>query len=124
MDDDGNPTGFSIHKLEFPMYFSGPGDLEFVSEEIGGYLIKSTVFVKDATYTRTISGLVATDNAKGIASLLKTFETEAIAKGASTIVIRGTKVANAGFTAIRAQRFGYVFKEIDKFTFEITKTLK
>lgn len=123
-DEDGNPLRVSYIKNEMPWYVSGPGDIEGTVEAIEGYLVRSTVAFKGATYTRTISNLVATEDAKGLKSLLDALEKSARAQGASTIVLRGTYVVNSGFTATRAARFGYTFKQIDDLTFEITKALK
>ena len=124
-DDDGNPTGFSIHKLEFPMYFEGPEGVLGAEETIAGYLVRSTSVVEGSAYIKTVSTLRNVGEGKGLYELVRVFEAEAKAQGASTIVIKGTMVIEDRLmNAEAASHLGYTFKKINETTFELIKSLK
>ena len=104
--------------------YSRQGGVEFTTERIAGFFVKSSVLVEGETYTRTISILGNVTKEKGLFELVKTFEAEAKAEGATTVILKGVTVENKDlFNPTIAQRLGYTFKQLSDKSFELVKTL-
>lgn len=126
-DNDGNPEHITYNKLVFNIPFGINTEVragEYFTERILGFFVKSSVVVEAGTYTRTVSILANVENEKSLFQLLKAFESDAAAKGASNIVLKGTEVLNEKlFNPAVAARLGYKFEKLANDSFTLTKTL-
>jgi hypothetical protein len=93
-------------------------------ERLNGYRIFGNKGLVGQTFQRNI--LLIESEAKGasLKQLVVAFEDEARAAGASRLSITGHAVVNQGFlNPAIAQRFGFVFRSINKDTIELVKEL-
>ncbi len=127
-DFDGHPDHYSFERMEIAPPFGPSGEMRagvFLTERIAGFFVKSSVVIESGTYTRTISILGNVQKEKGLFELIRIFESEAKAKGATTMIIRGITIENNKlFNPTVAQRLGYTFKKLSDGAFELIKTLK
>jgi RHS repeat-associated protein len=94
-------------------------------EVVNGFKIFGNKGLVGTVFNRNILLIEAeTKGASSLRGLLDAFEAEAKAAGATKINITGYAVINRGFTSAVARRFGYVFRQINPETFELTKVLK
>jgi hypothetical protein len=93
-------------------------------EVVTGFRIFGNKGLVGNTFNRNIVLIQAKKKgAVPIGALVRAFEAEARAAGATRLSITGHAVINPGFTPAVAQRFGFTFRQVNEETIELTKVL-
>jgi RHS repeat-associated protein len=93
-------------------------------QTIKDFYVYGSKIMKGATYVRNVEGLASLSPTASIPSLLKAFETEAKAAGATKIILNGLNIVESRLmNAGAAQRFGYTYEQISENSIQLIKNL-
>ena len=113
-------------------YLGSSGGLEWIAgagpwkiRNIGSFYVRLKTLLSGGAYKVGIQTLVGLEEVGNLPKLLKTFEAEAKAAGATKIVIEGVEIVNPKITEkIKlAERLGYKIEKITNTTVKIVKDL-
>ncbi len=124
VDADGIVTGIRpLGGLGVLGFVNGGGAFKVAT--VNGFYVRSSTTLSNGVYTRTVQSLASMEEGTSITKLIRTFEAEARASGAKTIIIKGVDIVEKRLIKDInfVTRFGYNVERIGENTIKIIKNL-